>query len=71
MKGKGVAEYIKENPAAQLRHRANYVENEVSRLKKEKKALIEKNSPDAQVKRKDERIKEIMEAFNRDVIKRQ
>jgi len=71
MKGKGVTEYYKENPEARLYHRANYVSNEVARLKKEKKALMEKNAPDAQIKRKDERIKEVMAAFNKEVTKRQ
>jgi hypothetical protein len=71
MKGKGVTEYYKENPEARLYHRANYVSNEVARLKKEKKALMEKNAPDVQIKRKDERIKEVMEAFNKEVTKRQ
>jgi hypothetical protein len=71
MKGKGVAEYIKENPEAALRNRANYVENEIVRLKKEKKALVERNAPDEQIKRKDDRIKELMDNFNKSVIKLQ
>ena len=71
MKGKEKTEYIKDNPEAQLWHRANYVENEIARLKKERKALKERNAPDAQIKRKDERIKEVMEAFNKEVTKRQ
>jgi hypothetical protein len=71
MKGKGVAKYIKENPEAALRNRANYVENEIVRLKKEKKALVERNAPDEQIKRKDDRIKELMDNFNKSVIKLQ
>ncbi|NCW97555.1 MAG: hypothetical protein EBW71_00980 [Betaproteobacteria bacterium] len=71
MKGKGVNEYYKENPEARLWHRANYVENEIARLKKEKKALAARNAPDAQLKRKDERIQQVMEAFNKEVTKRQ
>jgi len=71
MKGKEKTEYIKDNPEAQLWHRANYVENEIVRLKKERKALKERNAPDLQIKRKDERIKEVMEAFNKEVTKRQ
>jgi hypothetical protein len=71
MKGKGVNEYMRDNPEAKLWRRANYVENEISRLKKEKKALMDRNAPDAQIKRKDERIKEVMEAFNKEVTKRQ
>jgi len=71
MKGKGVSEYYKENPEARLFQRANYVENEIARIKKEKRALMERDAPAAQIKQKDERIKVIMEAFNRDVAKRQ
>jgi hypothetical protein len=71
MKGKGVEEYYKENPEARLWHRANYVENEIARLKKEKKALMDRKSPDAQIKRKDEQIQKLMEAFNKEVTKRQ
>lgn len=71
MKGKGVSEYYKENPEARLWQRANYVENQIARLKKEKKALMERNAPDLQIKRKDEQIKQLMEAFNKEVTKRQ
>ena len=71
MKGKGVTEYYKENPEARLWQRANYVENEVAKIKKERKALKERNAPDEQIKRKDEQIKKVMEAFNKEVTKRQ
>ena len=71
MKGKGVEEYYKENPEARLWNRANYVENAVARLKKEKTNLIERKAPDAQIKRKDEQIKQVMESFNKEVTKRQ
>ncbi len=70
-KGKGVNEYYKENPEARLWQRANYVENQILRLKKEKKALGERNAPDAQIKRKDEQIQQAMEIFNKEVTKRQ
>lgn len=69
MKGKGVEAYYKESPEARLWRRANYVENEIARLKKEKKALKERNAPEAQIKRKDEAIKEKMDAFNKQVSK--
>ena len=69
MKGKGVEAYYKEEPEARLWRRANYVENEVVRLKKEKKDLIAKNAPANQIKRKDEAIKEKMEGFNKEVSK--
>jgi hypothetical protein len=71
MKGKGVEAYYKEDPEARLWRRANYVENEVARLKKEKTALKERNAPEAQIKRKDEMIKEKMQAFNKQVSKAQ
>ena len=69
MKGKGVEAYYKEDLEARLWRRANYVENEVARLKKERKLLVERNSPEAQIKRKDEAIKEKMQAFNKEVSK--
>ena len=71
MKGKGVEEYYKENPEARLWNRANYVENAIVRIKKEKTALMERKAPDAQIKRKDEQIKQLMESFNKEVTKRQ
>jgi hypothetical protein len=71
MKGKGITEYYKENPEARLWQRANYVENEIAKIKKERKALKERNAPDEQIKRKDDQIKKVMEAFNKEVTKRQ
>ena len=71
MKGRGVGEYYKQEPEAKLWRRANYVENEIVKLKKEKKALMERNSPEPQIKRKDELIKQKMEAFNKEVIRAQ
>ena len=71
MNGKGVSEYYKENPEARIWQRANYVENQIAKIKKEKKALKERNAPDEQIKRKDEQIKKMMEAFNKEVTKRQ
>jgi len=71
MKGKGVSEYYKENPEARMWQRANYVENEIAKIKKERKALKERNAPDDQIKRKDDQIKRVMEAFNKEVTKRQ
>jgi predicted RNA methylase len=71
MKGKGVTEYYKENPEARIWQRANYVENQIAKIKKERKALKERNAPDAQIKRKDEQIKLMMESFNKEVTKRQ
>ena len=67
MKGKGVEAYYKENHEARLWRRANYVENEVVKLKKEKKDLMARNAPEAQIKRKDEAIRQKMEAFNKEV----
>jgi hypothetical protein len=67
LKGKGVEAYYKENPDARLWRRANYIENEVVKLKKEKKDLVVRNAPEAQIKRKDEAIKQKMEGFNKEV----
>jgi hypothetical protein len=67
LKGKGTEAYYKENPEARLWRRANYIENEVVKLKKEKKDLVVRNAPEAQIKRKDEAIKQKMEGFNKEV----
>lgn len=63
------AEYIKANPEARLWQRANNVENQISRLNKEKRALIEKDAPREVIKRKEDEILKKMQQFN-DQVKR-
>jgi GNAT superfamily N-acetyltransferase len=61
------AEYIKANPEARLWQRANNVENQIVKLNKEKKALIEKDAPREAVKRKEDEILRKMTEFNNQV----
>jgi GNAT superfamily N-acetyltransferase len=58
------AEYIKANPEARLWQRANNIENQIVKLNKEKKALIEKDAPREAVKRKEDEILKKMTDFN-------
>jgi hypothetical protein len=66
-----VVEYYKENPEARLWQRANYIENQITKLNKEKKALREKGAPDEQIKRKEDQKIALMKAFNEQVKKLQ
>ena len=61
------AEYVKANPEARLWQRANNVENQIVKLNKEKKALIEKDAPREAVKRKEDEILKKMTEFNNQV----
>jgi len=58
------AEYVKANPEARLWQRANNVENQIVKLNKEKKALIERDAPREAVKRKEDEILNKMKQFN-------
>jgi len=62
-----IAEYIKANPEARLWQRANNVENQIVKLNKEKRALIEKDAPREAVKRKEDEILKKMTDFNNQV----
>jgi hypothetical protein len=61
------ADYVKANPEARLWQRANNVENQIVKLNKEKKALIEKDAPREAVKRKEDEILRKMTEFNNQV----
>jgi len=61
------AEYVKANPEARLWQRANNVENQIVKLNKEKRALIEKDAPREAVKRKEDEILKKMTEFNNQV----
>ena len=63
--------YYKENPEARLWQRANYIENQITKLNKEKKMLRERGAPDDQIKRKEDQKTALMKAFNDQVSKAQ
>jgi len=58
------AEYVKANPEARLWQRANNVENQIVKLNKEKRAMIERDAPREAVKRKEDEILKKMTEFN-------
>jgi len=60
-------EYIKANPEARLWQRANNVENQIVKLNKEKRAMIEKDAPREALKRKEDEILRKMTEFNNQV----
>lgn len=64
-------EYIKANPEARLWQRANNVENQISKLNKEKRAMIERDAPREAIKRKEDEILKKMTEFNNQVRKGQ
>jgi len=61
------AEYVKANPEARLWQRANNVENQIVKLNKEKRALLEKDAPREAIKRKEDEILRKMTEFNNQV----
>jgi len=61
------AEYVKANPEARLWQRANNVENQIVKLNKEKRAMIERDAPREAVKRKEDEILKKMTDFNNQV----
>jgi hypothetical protein len=60
-------EYVKANPEARLWQRANNVENQIVKLNKEKRAMIERDAPREAVKRKEDEILKKMTEFNNQV----
>jgi len=60
-------EYIKANPEARLWQRANNVENQIVKLNKEKRAMIERDAPREALKRKEDEILKKMTEFNNQV----
>jgi hypothetical protein len=61
------AEYVKANPEARLWQRANNVENQIVKLNKEKRAMIERDAPREALKRKEDEILKKMTDFNNQV----
>ena len=58
------SEYRKENPDTRFIHRANNLENQITAINKQKKALQEREAPEERIKRLDERKTKLMKDFN-------
>lgn len=59
-----VQEYKAEHPEVRFIHRVNNLENQITALNKQKKALQEKEAPEERIKRIDERKTKLMKDFN-------
>lgn len=62
-----VSEYMKDHPEARLWQQANTVENQIAALKKERKALYERNAPESAIKQKNDQMIRLMDNFNKQV----
>ena len=65
--GEDVSGYLEDNPEARLWSQANALENEISKLNREKKDLISRNAPKERIKRIEEKKTQIMTRFNQRV----
>ena len=63
-----VSEYMKKNPESSLWRRANTLENELTKINKERKRLIAQDAPKDKIKRLDDQRTRMMKQFN-DTIK--
>jgi hypothetical protein len=63
----GTADFLKEHPEARLYERANQLENEISKLNREKKALVEQGADKSRIKSIEDRKTRIMTQFNNQV----
>lgn len=61
-----VGEFLKEHPEARLYQRANQLENQITKINREKKALQERNAPQKQIDVLDKRKTMLMDKFNKD-----
>jgi hypothetical protein len=59
-----VSGYLEEHPEARLWSQANTLENEISKLNREKKDLIERKAPRERIKRIEDKKTQIMTRFN-------
>lgn len=59
-----VSAYLDEHPEARLWQQANTLENEISKLNREKKDLISRNAPRERIQRIEEKKTQIMTRFN-------
>jgi hypothetical protein len=64
-------EYRAEHPEVRFIARANYIENQITALNKQKKALQEKDAPDAQIKKIDDQKTVLMKGLNDQIRKLQ
>ena len=63
----GTADFLRDHPEARLWQQANRLENEVSKINREKKDLLEKNAPAARIKQLEDRKTRVMTQFNNQV----
>lgn len=70
-KGSAISEYMRENPDARLYRTANRLENDISKLNKTKKQLLEKDAPEAAIRRIEDQKLRMMKQFNDQVRKLQ
>jgi hypothetical protein len=64
-----VTDYYNDHPEARLYSQANTIENEITKLNKQKKEMIARNAPKEQIKRLEEQKTLIMQRFNERVRK--
>ena len=64
-----VNSYYRDHPEARLYTQANTVENEITKINKEKKEALERNAPAAVIKRIEDRKTDVMRRFNEKVAK--
>jgi hypothetical protein len=64
-----VREYFKEHPEAKMIDQANRIENDISKMNRDKRELMERNAPKEQIKRIEDRKINIMRQFNQRVVK--
>ena len=64
-----VREYFNEYPEAKLIDQANRIENDISKMNRDKRELMERNAPKEQIKRIEDRKINIMRQFNQRVVK--
>ena len=64
-------EYRAEHPEVRFINRANYLENQITQLNKQKKALQERGAPDERIKKIDEQKTALMKGLNDQIKKLQ
>jgi hypothetical protein len=64
-----VSDYMKEHPEARLWQQANNIENQISAIKKERKALKDRGASEEMIKRKNDQMIRLMDNFNNQVDK--
>jgi hypothetical protein len=59
-----VTEYMRNNPEASMWRRANTLENEISKLNRRRRELVEKEAPVERIKQIDDQKTRMMKQFN-------